>query len=211
MNTVEQPGASSGPVKIRVKCAKKDPIPPVPTFEVSKTITAADNISSAIKDVLDSQNKNKKKISSGTVPELCTECRDILPNFMIPHAPSSCPVRNALHCGFCSRYGHTSKTCSVAPPPWAKDIQYLEQLIPTDDLKRLGISSRTPLAGKGNVPELTSKIPNDVGTIEIKEDDRIIKAWLRARGIPATENPRRNKELLQQFADRQGKVLVYLP
>ena len=182
-------------------------------LEVTKNITAADNISSAIREVKETQEKNKRKIQQGAIPEFCTECREILPNFMIPHLPTSCPVRNSLYCGFCSRYGHTSKTCDVAPPPWAKNVTYVEQLIPSDTLKQYKIKTKTPLCSSipSTIPGINEKIPNGPETIELRDNDKLIKAWLRARGVPATENHRKNKELLQQFADRHGRVLVYLP
>lgn len=183
----------------------------VPRFDVIKNITSADDIGAAIREVKEAQEKNKSRIQQGAVPELCTECREALPNFMIPHLPSACPVRNSLYCGFCSRYGHTSKTCDVAPPPWATKVAYVEQLVPTDAIKEYKITTKTPLDTHLVIPPPTDKIPNGPETIEIREDDKIIKAWLRARGVPATENHRKNKELLQQFADRHGRVLVYLP
>lgn len=218
-NTVVVPVAVAIPRKIKVKTKEGDncdtpaTMPAtVPIFDVIKNITSADDIGAAIREVKEAQEKNKRRIHQGTVPEFCTDCREALPNFMIPHLPSACPVRNSLYCGFCSRYGHTSKTCDVAPPPWATKVTYVEQLVPTDAIKEYKITSKTPIdTHLGVPPPLTDKIPNGPDTIEIREDDKIIKAWLRARGVPATENHRKNKELLQQYADRHGRVLVYLP
>ena len=211
------------PRKIKVKTKQKPPaIPDEPTstpvldptttsFLINKTITASDNILDAIKDVTHAQNKNSHRIKNGTFPEICTACNDALPNFMIPHLPSSCPVLNSLYCSFCSRYGHSSKKCTVAPPPWAKDVVFMEQLIPTNTLKEYKIKTKTLLSSDYNIPTLDEYIPNSKGVIELREDDKLIKAWLKARGISATENYRRNRELLQQYADSRGLTIVYLP
>ena len=230
-NTIVNPvtGAIRGthPIKIKVKVKTKaeakteatlpevaaPPTQPLPTpFEVTKKATGTNAVETA-KEVLAAQDKNKRRIATGNVPDLCTECAEILGNFMIPHKPAACPLRNASYCSYCSRYGHISSECGAAPPPWANDVCYIEQLVPSGDLAKFGIKSRTSIHGDVvcKIPKSDEPIPNSLGTIELRDNDKEIKAWLRGRGVNTTENYRRNREMLQQYADRQGKVVVFLP
>lgn len=216
-NTIDFPPTIK-PVKIKIKqrtdstnksvCNESPLVVNSHDLTVTKKNVPSDHVVKAIQIV----NNAGKNIAKNA--ESCTECQEVLGRFLFHHAPSHCPLRNSSYCSYCSRYGHFTKDCPTSPPPWATDIYYLEQLIPSADIARLGIISRTPISNdvKNNIddiPEIGAPIPNSKGTIEIRESDKEIKAWLRAHGIPATENPKKNKILLTKYADARGLVIVW--
>lgn len=200
---------SAKPTKIKVKArpvssAESTVIINEQAHTVTKKNVTIENVTKAIHTVNSIGNTLAK------TTEICTDCEEVLGRFQFNHAPWQCPLHNSSYCNYCSRYGHISKNCPTSPPPWATKVCYLEQLIPSGDIERFGITTRTLLSSEIHVPDIGTKIPDGRGTIEMRDSDKEIKAWLRAHGVPATESSKKNRVLLNKYADSRGLVIVWL-
>jgi hypothetical protein len=81
--------------------------------------------------------------------------------------------------------------------------QYLEQLIPPSELKARNITSKTPLRSHP-----LSEEPHRI--LEIPNSDRVIKAYLQARGIEVTSKSQ-IRDRIHEYAKQKNMRLVFLP
>ena len=132
---------------------------------------------------------------------MCDICRDILIDFAIEHEPFKCPIRNSRYCAHCAQYGHTTKSCPAPPSVRAREPAYLEQLIDPSDLKAYGITSLTPLPSRR--PEKPQQI------LEIKDNDKVIAAYLAARSIKVLKGFTKRR-MLEEYAKQQNKRIVFI-
>jgi hypothetical protein len=82
----------------------------------------------------------------------------------------------------------------------------VEQLIPCGLLKQYNITTQTLL------PTVKSPVESTRGFLEIKDDDRVIRAFLVARGQigPRTENSTMIRDALMKYAKAENKRLIYI-
>jgi hypothetical protein len=132
---------------------------------------------------------------------MCSICKPILKDFKIAHNEEVCPLRNSRYCSYCSKYGHLTKNCPAKPLLKYREPCYVEQLIAPSDLKEFNITTRTPI--RHRVPDEPQRI------LEIKDDDRVITAYLVARSIKVTKS-RNKKHTLEEYAKTQNKKVIYV-
>ena len=78
---------------------------------------------------------------------------------------------------------------------------YLEQLIPYLDLKEYSITSKTPIVYK--------EIEEPQQLLEIKDNDKVITAWLNSRSIKVPKGHTK-RHTLEEYAKLQNKRVVYI-
>ena len=132
---------------------------------------------------------------------MCDICRDILVDFAIEHEPFTCPIRNSRYCAHCAQYGHVTKSCPAPPSVRAREPAYLEQLIDPTDLKQYRITSLTPL------PSTRPERPPQI--LEIKDNDKVIAAYLAARSIKVLKGFTKRR-MLEEYAKQQHKRIVFI-
>lgn len=132
---------------------------------------------------------------------MCSICKPILKDFKIEHKEEVCPLRNSYYCSYCSKYGHLTKKCPAKPLRKFIEPFYLEQLIAPSELKEFNITTKTPIRSK--IYDEPQRL------IEIKDDDRVITAYLSARSIKITKG-RNKKNALEEYAKTQNKKVVYI-
>jgi len=129
---------------------------------------------------------------------VCTICNKVIPDFGVKHQKSLCPLGNSRYCSNCAKYGHTTKMCPAKPI--FQEPTYLEQLIPHSELKEFNITSKTLIKYKGEEPHQL---------LEIKDDDKVIMAYLAARSIKIKKGfTKRNT--IEEYAKLNNKRLVYI-
>lgn len=131
---------------------------------------------------------------------MCDICKDILVDFAIEHEQFKCPIRNSRYCAYCAEYGHLTKSCPAPPSIRAREPAFVEQLIDPSDLKRYNITSLTPINYK---PEKPQQI------LEIKDNDKVIAAYLAARSIKVLKGFTKRR-MLEEYAKQQNKKLVFI-
>jgi hypothetical protein len=82
-----------------------------------------------------------------------------------------------------------------------REPAYLEQLIPYSDLKEYNITSKTPIKYK------TAEEPQQL--LEIKDDDKVIGAYLSARSIKVQKGHTR-RYTLEEYAKLNNKRVIYI-
>jgi len=132
---------------------------------------------------------------------MCSICKEILQDFGIEHTEERCPLRNSRYCSNCAQYGHLFQACPGKPIQMFREPAYLEQLIPPTDLKEYGIVSKTAI--KYKKPDEPQQL------IEIKDDDRVIGAYLQARSIKITKSSTK-RNILEQYARLNNKRVIYI-
>ena len=132
---------------------------------------------------------------------MCSICQEILIDFGVSHTESLCPLRISRYCSNCAQYGHLLKSCPAKPSRLFCEPAYLEQLIPPSDLKEFNITSKTPI--KYNTPEEPQRL------IEIKDDDRVIMAYLVARSVKPSKGCSK-KHSLEEYAKLNNKRVIYM-
>jgi hypothetical protein len=132
---------------------------------------------------------------------MCSICKDTLQDFSIEHTEQLCPLRNSRYCSYCAQYGHITKSCPAKPKRMFREPVYLEQLIPYTDLKEYNITSKTPIQYK--IPEEPQQL------LEIKDDDKVISAYLMARSVK-TQKGYSRRETLEEYAKLNNKRVVYV-
>ena len=145
--------------------------------------------------------KNNNCIEIHLVVPMCDICKDILIDFAIPHEQFKCPIRNSRYCAHCAQYGHLTKSCPAPPSIRAREPAYVEQLIDPTDLKEYGITSLTPIPLKRPEPQ-----PQ---VLEIKDNDKVIAAFLAARSIKILKGFTKRR-MLEEYAKQQNKRLVFI-
>jgi hypothetical protein len=132
---------------------------------------------------------------------MCNICQDTLNDFSIEHTEALCPLRNSRYCSNCAQYGHLTKSCPGKPSRMFSEPTYLEQLIPYTDLKTYNITSKTPI--KYKTPEEPQQL------LEIKNDDRVIAAYLQARGVKVLKGYTK-RHTLEEYAKLNNKRVIYI-
>jgi hypothetical protein len=82
-----------------------------------------------------------------------------------------------------------------------REPAYLEQLIPYSDLKEYNITSKTPI--KYKIKEEPQQL------LEIKDDDKVIGAYLSARSIKVQRGFTK-RQTLEDYAQLNNKRVVYV-
>jgi hypothetical protein len=132
---------------------------------------------------------------------MCSICKDILEDFAIEHIESKCPLRNSRYCSFCAQYGHLTKSCPAKPSRMFREPVFIEQLISPSDLKEYNITSKTPIKYK------KSEEPQQL--LEIKDDDKVILAYLMSHSIKIQRGYTR-RQTLEEHAKLNNKRVVYV-
>jgi len=135
-------------------------------------------------------------IDTGKVT-MCSICLPIFPDYGMVHSESLCPLRNSRYCSYCAKTGHLTTMCPAKPK--YREPTYLEQLIPPSDLKKYNITSKTPIMYYVEEPQQL---------LEIKDDDRVITAYLMARSIKIQKGDSK-RHILEEYAQLNNKRLVY--
>jgi len=87
------------------------------------------------------------------------------------------------------------------PSVYFREPAFLEQLIDPSDLKEFNITSRTPI--------IYSKKEEPPRLLEIKNDDKVIAAYLAARSIKPMKGCTK-RHALEEYAKRENRRLVYI-
>lgn len=132
---------------------------------------------------------------------MCSICRETIQDFGVEHTEVLCPLRNSRYCSNCAQYGHLTKSCPAKPKRMMREPAYLEQLIPPSELKEFGITSKTPI--KYKTPEAPQRL------LEIKDDDKVILAYLTARSVKIQKGYTK-REALEEYAQLNNKRVVYI-
>jgi hypothetical protein len=114
---------------------------------------------------------------------MCSRCQDKISTFLNRHPESKCPLYKAYYCSICAVRGHTLSTCQ----------------------RKLG--GAWPSAEAARVAAAAS-LPEPVPTINIKDDDAVIAAYLSARSLPVSKSAAENRETLAEHAETSGSILV---
>lgn len=132
---------------------------------------------------------------------MCNICRHILEGFTIEHKEDNCPLRNSQYCAYCAGYGHLTKACKAKPNIMFREPTYLEQLIPYSVLKECNITTKTPI--EYSEPKEERKI------LEIKDNDKVILAYITARSIKIKKGYTR-RQVLEEYAKINDMRVVYI-
>jgi hypothetical protein len=133
---------------------------------------------------------------------MCSICKETLPDFAIEHSEPYCPLRNSRYCSYCAQYGHLTKSCPAKPSRMFREPVYLEQLIPYSDIKDYKITTKTPIKYK------TVEEPQKL--LEIKDNDKVILAYLMSRSIKIQRGYTK-KQTLEEYAKLNNKRVIYVP
>lgn len=132
---------------------------------------------------------------------MCSICKESLQDFTLEHTELLCPLRNSRYCSYCAQYGHLTKACPAKPKRMFREPAYLEQLIPYSELKELNITTKTPIK--------YTKLEEPQQLLEIKDDERVIAAYLSARSIKVQKGFTK-KHTLEEYAKLNNKRVVYI-
>ena len=138
---------------------------------------------------------------------MCDNCKD--PPFSFcgdKHELVACPFKTSQYCSTCAIYGHSRLSCPAPPNKFYTEPSYIEQLIPASLLTQHCITSNTLLPGV--------KVPLEAPRpfLELKDDIKIIKAFLVARGLIGAriENHTIIRDALMKYAKSENKRLILL-
>jgi hypothetical protein len=135
---------------------------------------------------------------------MCDGCKEVMPDFGIPHAFEDCPYLNSLYCSHCARKArHTLANCPDKPSRRFTEPCFVEQLVPPSLLKEYGITTRTPLP-----PPRDPSPPKRL--IEILDDDEVIANFLSARSVKRRKGESL-RNALQRFAAVDQRRVIYMP
>lgn len=164
---------------------------------------------------------NSRTRLSGSSPRFhyCNFCAKNFPENSTNHNENECHFRQAMYCSQCAKYGHPTNDCPIENPSWATVPIYLEQLIPTADLIRHDIHTKTPLIGgplsEGTLKELKNETKvniHDNRLIEIPYDEYIIKQFLKNRGYSnVTDSFKKNLKLIERYEKDNSVVISFIP
>jgi len=136
---------------------------------------------------------------------MCSNCTDILQDFGIEHTVTLCPLRNSWYCSYCAVYGHLTKSCPAKPSILFLKPAYIEQLIPYSDLKEYNITSNTPI----RTLLLEQGQQQQQRLLEIKDNDKVIAAYLAARSVKIQRGFTK-RQTLEEYAKLENKRVVYI-
>jgi hypothetical protein len=137
---------------------------------------------------------------------MCKICAKVLHGFEIEHTEQTCPLRISRYCSYCAQYGHLTSQCPAKPSILFRKPAYLEQLIPPSELDEFGIKTKTPIKYKGKAQEKDE--PQQL--LEIKDDDRVIIAYLISHSLKISRKSKENRMILEEYANLQNKRLIYV-
>jgi hypothetical protein len=86
----------------------------------------------------------------------------------------------AYYCSYCAKYGHLRSTCP------RKKVILSKKLVP-------------------KLVEEKVEIPK---TLEIKDSDAVISAYLTSRGIDSVKRASENREILEEYAEENDYILI---
>ncbi len=132
---------------------------------------------------------------------MCRICQKVMPDFGVKHTEELCPLRNSWYCAYCADYGHLTKACPAKPRRVFREPAFVEQLVPPTELQEYNITSLTPITY--TKPETPPQL------IEIKDDDRVITAYMIAQSIKVPKGYTK-KQALEQDAKLRNRRIVYL-
>lgn len=132
---------------------------------------------------------------------MCSICKSVLPDFSIEHDEAHCPLRNSYYCSTCAQYGHRTAACPAKPARIFREPAYVEQLLCPTDLARYNITTQTP------IPSYVIEEPQRL--LEIKDDDKVISAYLLARSIRPVKGCTK-RFLLEEYAKSQNRRVIYM-
>ena len=128
---------------------------------------------------------------------MCSFCVKTIPDFGVEHNIASCPLRMSQYCSYCAKYGHITIDCQAKPN--FIEPTYLEQLISPSDLIEYNIITKTPIY---------YKVKEDQQLLEIKDDDKVITAYLISHSIKIQKGHTK-RHVLEEYAKLNNKRLVY--
>ena len=132
---------------------------------------------------------------------MCSICKEILVDFAVEHPEYKCPIRNSRYCSYCAKYGHLTASCPAPPSRAMREPVYIEQLIPPSELKLYNITSLTPIS------HYQKEEPQQL--LEIKDNDKVIAAYLSARSVKVMKGHTK-RHVLEEYAKQQNKRIVYI-
>jgi hypothetical protein len=112
---------------------------------------------------------------------MCSRCNSKITTFYTKHTEEQCPLYKAYYCSYCAKYGHLRSSCT------RKRTILSKKLVPK------------------LVEEKKVEIPK---TIEIKDSDAVISAYLTSRGIDSVKRASENREILEEYAEENDYILV---
>ena len=112
---------------------------------------------------------------------MCSRCNSKITTFYTKHTEEQCPLYKAYYCSYCAKHGHLMSSC-----PRKKTIRS-KKLVPKENSIKEIIPDRT---------------------LEIKDSDAIISAFLTSRGVEASKRASENRELLEEYAEDNGYILI---
>ncbi len=134
---------------------------------------------------------------------MCSNCKNVLIGFSIPHKPFNCPLHHSSYCSICCSYGHLTENCPDDEVVKHRQVEYVEQLVAPSLLQRYKICSKTPLPGPAE--PLTLHEPE----WEVENSEKTIRQILMNHGIQPLK-PKENRRLMKQIADDMQRKLVYI-
>lgn len=132
---------------------------------------------------------------------MCSTCKKIMPGFGLRHTEELCPLRNSSYCAYCADYGHLTKDCHAKPLRIFREPAYVEQLVPPTELQEYNITTLTPIT--------YSRSDTPPQLLELKDDDRVITAYIVAQSIKVPKGFTK-KQVIEQDAKRKNRRVVYL-
>jgi len=104
------------------------------------------------------------------------------------------------YCSYCAKFGHLTSACPAKPSRLFTEPAFVEQLIPFTELLQHRIYTRTPLEEVKDEP---------VRRLEIKNNSKVISAYLSARGIKSVKG-KTKQQLLEEYAALDNRRVVYV-
>ena len=92
-------------------------------------------------------------------------------------------------------------TCPAKPSRFYTEPAFLEQLIPSSELAEFRITTRTP------IPQVIHDEPQRL--LEIKDNDKVISAFLQARSIKVRKGQTK-RHALEEYAKVQKQRVIYI-
>jgi hypothetical protein len=113
---------------------------------------------------------------------MCSRCKDKITTFTVKHNESVCPLYASYYCSFCAKRGHTLAMCP----------------------RKVIAKSVKPyvIEDKSESDKPVKK------TLEIKDNDVVIAAFLSARGYEISKKASENRQILSDYAASEEMKLI---